>query len=358
MTIHPLLPHKPENRPLIIAGPCSAETEDQVLTTARALAPYGVDLFRAGVWKPRTRPGSFEGMGADGLQWLRRAGEETGLKVATEVANAQHVSAALKAEIDVLWLGARTTANPFSVQEVADALAGVDIAVLIKNPVSPDLKLWQGAIERVSKCGVTRIGAIHRGFSYHGDSRYRNVPRWQIAIDLKRAYPDLPIICDNSHICGRRDMLRAVAQKALDLNFSGYMTEVHPDPDHAWSDADQQITPDQFREMKQRLVFRRLTTDNVEYIDQIEHLRHELDEVDEELLNLLGSRMKLAERIGEYKRRNNIVILQSERWAEILEHAVAKGRMTGLSEEFVTAFFKAVHQESINHQEQVMDQRE
>ncbi len=356
MNFQPLLKDKPANKPLIIAGPCSAETEEQVLATARALAGQGVDLFRSGIWKPRTRPGAFEGIGTEGLSWLRRVKAETGLKVTTEVANTQHVFEALKHQIDVLWLGARTTVNPFSVQEVADALKGVDIPVLIKNPINPDFKLWVGAIERIYKAGITRIGLIHRGFSYHGDTKYRNVPRWQIAIDLKREFPDLPIICDNSHICGRRDTLQAVAQKALDLNFDGYMTEVHPDPDQAWSDAAQQITPQRFLEMKGQLIFRQPTTDNMEFLENLEHLRHEIDELDEELLNLLGTRMRLSERIGEYKHRNNIAILQTSRWNEILERAVLRGQAKGLSEEFVTVFLKAVHQESINHQEKIMNQ--
>ncbi|TXB62265.1 bifunctional 3-deoxy-7-phosphoheptulonate synthase/chorismate mutase type II [Phaeodactylibacter luteus] len=355
MKFQPLLQEKPENKPIIIAGPCSAETEQQVLQTAHGLAGKGVDLYRAGIWKPRTRPGAFEGVGTEGLKWLRRVKEETGMKVTTEVANTQHVFEALKHQIDVLWLGARTTVNPFSVQEVADALKGVDIPVLIKNPINPDYKLWVGAIERIYKAGITKIGVIHRGFSYHGETKYRNVPRWQLAIDLKREFPDLPIICDNSHICGRRDILLPVAQKALDLNFDGIMTEVHPDPDNAWSDAAQQITPSQYLELKEKLVFRLPTTDDMEFLENLEHLRHEIDELDEELLNLLGARMKLAERIGEYKQRNNISILQASRWNEILERAVIKGKMKGLSEEFVTVLLKAVHQESINHQEKVMN---
>ena len=355
MTFRPILDGKTPNDPLIIAGPCSAETEEQVMETARQLAGQQVDLFRAGIWKPRTRPNAFEGVGTQGLAWLRRVKDETGMKVTTEVANTQHVFEALKYGVDVVWLGARTTVNPFSVQEVADALKGVDIPVLIKNPVNPDLKLWIGAIERIYKAGITRIGVIHRGFSYHGDTKYRNVPRWQIPIELKRQFPGLPILCDNSHICGRRDTLHAVAQKAMDLNFNGLMTEIHPDPDNAWSDAEQQITPARYRELMQRLVFRQPTTDDMEFLENLEHLRHEIDEIDEELLNLLSARMKVAERIGEYKKRNNIAILQTTRWNEILERGVAKGQTRGLSEEFISHFLKAVHQESINHQEKVMN---
>lgn len=350
---------KENNQPFIIAGPCSAETEEQVMATAHALAKQGnVDLFRSGIWKPRTRPGSFEGVGKEGLKWLKRVKEETGLKVTTEVAKRDHVFEAVKHGIDVLWLGARTTVNPFSVQEIADALDGVDVPVLIKNPINPDFKLWIGAIERIYKAGITRIGVIHRGFSYHGTTKYRNVPRWQLAIDLKRQFPDLAIICDNSHICGRRDILLDVAQKAMDLSFDGIMTEVHPNPDEAWSDAMQQITPDQFSELAQKLVRRIPTTDDIEYLENLEHLRHEIDEIDEEVINLMSSRMQLAERIGEYKKRNNIAILQPGRWNEILEKAIIKGKVKGLSEEFMAVILKAVHQESINHQAKVMHDQE
>ena len=356
MTFRPIFDDKPANEPFIIAGPCSAETEGQVMRTAHALSAQKVDLFRSGIWKPRTRPDSFEGVGKIGLSWLRRVKDETGLKVTTEVAKTQHVYEALKYGIDVLWLGARTTVSPFAVQEVADALQGVDIPVMVKNPINPDLKLWIGAIERLYKAGITRVAAIHRGFSYHGTTKYRNIPRWQIAIDLKRKFPELPIICDNSHICGRRDILQAVAQKAMDLNYEGLMTEVHPNPDEAWSDAKQQITPDQFKDMMTEIVFRQATTDNMEFLENLEHLRHEIDEVDDELLNLLSARMGLAERIGEYKKRNNIAILQTNRWNEILEKALIKGRLKGLSEEFVAVILKAIHQESINHQAKVMNQ--
>jgi chorismate mutase len=358
MTFRPIIEGKAAHEPLIIAGPCSAETEAQVMRTARELSQQKVDLYRAGIWKPRTRPNAFEGVGSEGLAWLRRVKEETGMKVTTEVANTQHAYEALKYGIDVLWLGARTTVNPFSVQEVADALKGVDIPVLVKNPINPDLKLWIGAIERLYKAGITRIAAIHRGFSYHGDTKYRNVPRWQIPIDLKRQFPDLPIICDNSHICGRRDILQTVAQKAMDLNFNGLMTEVHPHPDEAWSDAEQQVTPEQYQQLMSEIIFRQPTTDDMEFLENLEHLRHEIDELDEELLNLLSHRMRLAEGIGEYKKRKNIAILQASRWNEILERSLAKGRAKGLSEEFVTVVLKAIHQESINHQARIMNSAE
>ena len=344
-------------RPYIISGPCSAETEEQVMKTAHALAKQNIDLFRAGIWKPRTAPGSFEGVGVEGLSWLKRVQAETGMKVTTEVAKREHVFEAIKAGVDVLWIGARTTVNPFAVQEIADALKGTDIPVLIKNPINPDYKLWVGGIKRIYNAGIRKIGVIHRGFSYYGDTKYRNVPRWQIAIDLMREFPDLTFICDNSHICGRRDILEEVAQKALDLNFDGIMTEVHPDPDNAWSDAAQQITPDTFSDLVNNLVVRNTKSNDRTFNATIDHLRHEIDEIDNEVLNLLGKRMKVAEGIGQYKKDNNISILQPSRWSEILAAAVAKGENHGLSEAFISSFLKAIHQESINHQETVMNSK-
>lgn len=356
MKISPVFDKQP-GKPIIIAGPCSAESEEQVLTTARALAKQNIDLFRSGIWKPRTRPGSFEGVGVIGLKWLQKVKQETGLKVTTEVANREHVFEALKHGIDVLWLGARTTVNPFSVQEIADAIKGVDIPVLIKNPINPDVKLWMGAIERIHKAGVTRIGVIHRGFSSFGDSNYRNEPRWQLAIELKRLVPNIQFICDNSHICGRRDTLAFVAQRAMDLQMDGLMTEVHPNPDEAWSDAAQQITPAVFGKLVKGLKLRKESTDDVEYLEHIDDLRHQIDEVDNELMNLYNKRMNLSENIGKYKKKNNISILQSSRWNEILEHSIAKGREKGLSDGFVTQVLTAIHQESINHQTKVMDEK-
>lgn len=356
MQFEPIAPKS--KRPFIIAGPCSAETEGQVMATAKALAEQNIDLFRAGIWKPRTRPGSFEGVGKEGLSWLKRVKEETGLKVTTEVAKAEHVYEALKYGIDVLWLGARTTVNPFSVQEIADAVSGMDIPVLIKNPINPDLPLWMGAIERIYKAGITKIGVIHRGFSFHGETKFRNVPRWQLAIELKRNFPDLMMICDNSHICGRRDLLQEVAQEAMDLNYDGIMTEVHPRPDEAWSDAAQQITPATFRDLVSSLVLRQESSDDVEYLAHIDDLRHQIDEIDDDLLKLLGNRMKVSEKIGEYKKRNNIAILQTSRWNEILDQVMIKANGEGLSENFVNTFLRAVHQESIDHQEKVMNSQE
>ena len=356
MTFKPAIEKAP-GQPILIAGPCSAETEAQMLATAHGLKDQGIDLFRAGIWKPRTRPGSFEGVGKPGLAWLKSVREETGLRVSTEVAKAEHVYEALKHSIDVLWIGARTTVNPFSVQEVADALDGMDIPVLIKNPINPDLSLWIGAIERIYNAGIRRIGVIHRGFSAHGEEKYRNLPRWQLAIELKRRYPDLQLICDNSHICGRRDLLAEVAQEAYDLNYDGLMTEVHPDPDNAWSDAAQQITPQQYQRLMSGLIRRQATTDNIEYLEHIDYLRREIDHIDDEVLKLLGRRMDMAEKIGAYKKRNNIAILQTSRWSEILEKAIAKGHVRGLSEEFITTVLRAIHHESIERQDKVMNDK-
>lgn len=354
MQIKPVFEQTP-GQPIIIAGPCSAETEGQVMQTAKELATHGnIAAFRSGIWKPRTRPGSFEGVGTEGLAWLKRVKEETGLKTTTEVAKAAHVYDCLKAGIDVLWLGARTTVNPFSVQEVADALSGANVPVLIKNPINPDLGLWIGAMERIYKAGITQIGLIHRGFSYHGETIYRNVPRWQLAIEMKRRFPEVQILVDNSHICGRRDLLASIAQEAMDLNFDGIMTEVHPRPDEAWSDAAQQITPATFKELTGGLKMRQQKSDNPVFIGQLAELRRQIDEIDEDMVGMLGRRMRLAEKIGEYKKENNIAILQPDRWQELIDEATRKGSGQGLSAEFMEAYLRAVHQESIDHQEAVM----
>ncbi len=345
-----------KKRPILVAGPCSAETEDQVLETAHALAGQGIDLFRAGIWKPRTRPGAFEGVGKIGLAWLRRAKEETGLKITTEVANGQHVTEALRHGVDVLWIGARTTANPFSVQELADALQGLDMPVLIKNPINADLKLWIGAIERIYQAGIDRIAVVHRGFSKYGEVKYRNVPLWQLPIELKILFPDLQILCDHSHICGKSDLLHEVAQQALDLNFDGLMTEVHPSPANARSDAEQQVTPWQYREMTQELIVRKPAATDRALLQYLLESRREIDALDEKIIEMLHERMKIAERIGGYKRENNIAIYQPERWREILENGLAKGTALGLSEEFISLLMKAIHQESINHQSAVMNE--
>nr|WP_216650067.1 chorismate mutase [Lewinella sp. W8] len=344
-------------RGVVIAGPCSAETEGQVMQTAKELAALGqVDLFRSGIWKPRTRPGSFEGVGTEGLAWLKRVKAETGLKTTTEVAKAAHVYDCLKAGIDVLWLGARTTVNPFSVQEVADALKGTDIPVLIKNPINPDLGLWIGAMERIYKAGITRIGLIHRGFSYHGETIYRNVPRWQLAIEMKRRFPEVQMIVDNSHICGRRDLLAEVAQEALNLNYDGLMTEVHPRPDEAWSDAKQQITPAVFGELIENLRLRKPTANEME-MAKLTELRRQIDEVDNDILGMIGRRMRLADAIGEFKAERNLAVLQEDRWDEILRAATQKGKLQGLSAEFMERYLRAIHQESIDHQDAIVNKK-
>lgn len=343
-------------RPLIISGPCSAETEAQVIETATRLAKTGkVDLLRAGIWKPRTRPGSFEGIGTKGLPWLQQAKKATGIPTAVEVATAKQVEDALHFDVDVLWIGARTTVNPFSVQEVADALRGAKVPVLIKNPINPDLELWTGAVERVAKAGIEQIGLIHRGFSSYGNTEYRNAPMWHLAIEMKRRNPELLIINDPSHICGRRDILLDVAQRAIDLDFDGLMIESHIDPDNAWSDAKQQITPEQLAEMLEAIVWRKEDVASEEYHAALEKLRQQINHLDDELMFILGQRMKIAERIAEYKKENNITVLQTRRWNEILERAYKKGEQLGLSKEFITKYFDAIHLESITHQTKIMN---
>jgi len=345
-----------KKRPLIISGPCSAETEEQVVQTAVRLAATGkVDMLRAGIWKPRTRPGSFEGIGTKGLPWLEQAKKASGLPVAIEVATGKQVEDALHFGVDVLWIGARTTVNPFSVQEVADALKGADVPVLIKNPINPDLELWIGAVERVAKAGIKNIGLIHRGFSSYGNTEYRNAPMWHLAIEMKRRNPDLLLINDPSHICGRRDILLDVAQKAIDLDFDGLIIESHIDPDNAWSDAKQQITPERLGELIGSIIWRKEDINSEELHAAMEKMRSQINQLDDELLQLLGQRMKVADKIGEYKKDNNITILQTNRWNAILERAFGKGDKLGLSKEFVTKYFDAVHMESINHQNKIMN---
>lgn len=343
-------------RPLIISGPCSAETEEQVIETAARLKKTGkVDALRAGIWKPRTRPGSFEGVGTKGLSWVTQARKITGLPVAVEVATAKQVEDALHFDIDILWIGARTTVNPFSVQDVADALRGANVPVLIKNPINPDLELWIGAVERVAKAGIKNIGLIHRGFSSYGNTEYRNAPMWHLAIEMKRRYPDTMILNDPSHISGNRTLLQSVAQKAIDLDFDGIMIESHIDPDKAWSDAKQQVTPERLAEILDGIKWRHETTDQKEFVVALEKLREQINHVDDELMQLLGQRMKIAEKIGEYKKNNNITILQTNRWNEILERAAKKGEALGLTREFITKYYDAVHMESINHQNNIMN---
>ena len=343
-------------RPLIISGPCSAETEEQVIETAERLAKTGkVDMLRAGIWKPRTKPGMFEGIGAKGLPWLQKAKNLTGLPTTVEVATGKQVEDALTFDVDVLWIGARTTVNPFSVQEVADALRGVDVPVLIKNPINPDLELWQGAVERVARAGIKQIGLIHRGFSSYGNTEFRNAPMWHLAIEMKRRMPGMPIINDPSHICGRRDILQATAQKAIDLDFDGLMIESHIDPDNAWSDAKQQITPERLAEMLSAISWRKEDVSSESYHAALDKLREQINHIDDELMQLISQRMSIAEKIGEYKRNNNVTILQSTRWNEVLDKALMKAGKVGLSEEFIVRYMDAIHMESINRQNKIMN---
>lgn len=356
MTMKELVQEKWNKRPLIISGPCSAETEEQVIETAVRLHKTGkVDILRAGIWKPRTRPGSFEGIGTKGLPWMQQAKKITGMPVTVEVATAKQVEDALHFDVDVLWIGARTTVNPFSVQEIADALRGVDVPVLIKNPINPDLELWIGAVERVAKAGIKQIGLIHRGFSSYGNTEYRNAPMWHLAIEMKRRNPDMMLINDPSHICGRRDILQEVAQKAIDLDYDGFIIESHIDPDKAWSDAKQQVTPERLAEMLGSLKWRKEDVASEEYHAALEKLRQQINHLDDELMQILGQRMKVAEKIGQYKKDNNITILQTNRWNEILQRAFDRGDKMGLSKEFVTKYFDAVHMESINHQNKILN---
>jgi len=341
--------------PLVIAGPCSAETEEQVLQIATELKNSDVTIFRAGIWKPRTRPGGFEGVGAVGLKWLQKAKQATGLLMAIEVASAAHVKLALEHDIDVLWIGARTTVNPFAVQEIADALEGTDKIVLLKNPVNPDLSLWIGGLERLYNANIKKLGVIHRGFSTYEKNKYRNNPEWQIAIDMQNRFPDLPMICDPSHITGKRTMIQEVAQQALDLNYDGLMIETHHDPDQAWSDAEQQITPTVLKQMFLDLKVRKTTDNASEYKQRMDTLRLQIDGYDEKLLEIIGNRMQIVDQIGLLKKEKNVAILQNQRWNEILLKMTAEGKEMGLSSDFIMQLFKAIHQESITHQEKVMN---
>ena len=343
------------DHPLVIAGPCSAETEEQVLKIANELKDSDVTVFRAGIWKPRTRPGMFEGVGAIGLDWLKKVKEETGLMTTTEVANKDHVKLALEADIDILWIGARTTVSPFIIQEISDALRGTDKIVLVKNPVNPDLALWMGGLERLYTANIKNLGVIHRGFSTYDKSKYRNNPEWQIAVEFQNRFPDIPLICDPSHIAGRRDLIFDLSQRALDLNFDGLMVETHWDPDNAWSDAKQQVTPKRLIEIMKDLKIRKKTTDEAGYQAELETYREQIDEADQALLDALGKRMKIAASIGKIKKDNNVAVLQNKRWSEILQTMKFEGQQRGLSEDFISRVFKSIHQESINHQQRVIN---
>ncbi len=346
------LPGVPEQRPLVMAGPCSAESEEQVMDTARQLAANGIKIFRAGVWKPRTKPGGFEGHGEVALPWMQRVKEETGMLVATEVATPKHVEAALKAGIDVLWVGARTTANPFAVQELADSLKGIDVPVLVKNPVNPDLELWIGALLRMNQAGIKRLGAIHRGFSSIDQKLYRNAPMWHIPIELHRRYPNLPIIFDPSHTGGRRDLIAPLCQQAMDLGFEGLIVESHCNPYEAWSDASQQVLPEVLDFILDKLTVR----NNVEMTESLASLRKQIDEMDESLITLLTKRMRVSREIGQYKKKHNMAVVQTTRYSEILDKRGVQGSMCGMSPEFIKKVFEAIHEESVRQQIELINQ--
>jgi len=340
---------------LVIAGPCSAESEEQLMTTALELAQLKkVDVLRAGIWKPRTNPGGFEGVGVKGLPWLLEAKKATGLKTAVEVATAKHVEDALSFDVDILWIGARTTVNPFSVQQIADALKGTKTTVLIKNPVNPDVKLWIGAIERLQKIGIEDIGLIHRGFTFYGNTEYRNVPMWQIPIEMKRLFPGMPLLCDPSHICGNRTGLLSVSQKSVDLDYTGLIIESHTNPDVALTDKQQQITPVGLNELLEKLVQKKSNSTEESFVKQLEHLREQINHLDEELISLISNRMNVAKEIGQIKKTGKITVLQSSRYNDILKRALQKGDKVGLSEEFIKTYLEAIHIESIRIQNTIV----
>lgn len=344
-----------EPRPSVVAGPCSAETEEQVMETAKGLKELGINVYRAGIWKPRTHPGSFEGVGSDGLRWLQKARKEYGLKIATEVAGEKHVFECLKFGVDLVWLGARTTANPFLVQEIADALKDTDIPVLVKNPVNPDLDLWIGALERLNRAGIKKLGVIHRGFSTFEKINYRNDPQWQVAIELRSRYPQLPFFVDPSHMAGSRDYIREISQRSLDLGFEGLMIESHCDPSAALSDAKQQLTPAQLSDLLyNQITVRDADSESKEWKENIDQLRAKIDVIDENLLYALGSRMKISRQIGEYKKSNNIAILQTSRWDAVLAKVVEKGKEYGLPKKFIEDVFNAIHETSVEVQNEVI----
>ena len=352
LEITPLaLPGIEAKRPMVIAGPCSAETEEQVLETAKQLSNNGVKIFRAGVWKPRTKPGGFEGVGIEALPWLQRVKAETGMLLATEVATPKHVEAALAAGIDILWIGARTTANPFSVQSIADALKGTDVPVLVKNPVNPDIELWTGALLRINSAGITRLGAIHRGFSSVDSKLYRNPPMWHLPIELKRRFPTLPIICDPSHMGGRRDLIAPLSQQAMDLGFEGLMVESHCNPDCAWSDAKQQVLPEVLDFILDRLVVR----EEMEVTESITQLRKQIDELDNQLMDLLTKRMRVSREIAEYKKLHNMTVVQTTRYSEILDKRATQGSLCGMSPDFIRDIYEHIHEESVRQQLEIMN---
>lgn len=343
------------NKPLIIAGPCSAESEKQMLEIAERMDKDYVQVFRAGIWKPRTKPNSFEGVGAIGLNWLKRVKDEFGFKIATEVATANHAKLALEYDVDYLWIGARSTVNPFTVQEIAEALRDTDKTVLVKNPVNPDLELWIGAIERLQSQNIQKIGAIHRGFSTYKKTKYRNNPQWQIALDFMDKMPEIPLICDPSHICGNREGIFEVSQQAFNFEYDGLMVESHCNPDEAWSDAKQQITPERLLEILKKIELRKSDDENAFYHSQLNRLRNEIDETDQAILEIIAQRMLISTQIGELKKEHNVAVFQPERWKQIRENSIKQGQLLGLSEEFIDKLIKALHQESIQQQNSIMN---
>lgn len=353
LDLKPLDLHCDGERPFVIAGPCSAETEEQVMTTARQLASKGCHIFRAGVWKPRTKPGGFEGNGEEALPWMKRVKEETGMAITTEVATPEHVELALKYGIDILWIGARTTANPFAMQAIADSIRGMDIPVFVKNPVNPDLELWIGAMERINQAGIKRIAAVHRGFSSYEKKIYRNQPMWQIPIELRRRIPDLPIICDPSHIGGSRELIAPLCQQAMDLGFDGLIVETHCDPDKAWSDANQQVTPEVLDYILSLLIIRNKTVTT----EGINELRKQIDELDNNLMDLLSKRMRVSREIGQYKKEHNMTVLQTSRYNEILDKRGAQGSLCGMDAKFIKEIFEAIHEESVRQQIEIINRK-
>ena len=349
-----ILPGISNKRPIVIAGPCSAETEEQVLDTAHRLADRGIKIFRAGVWKPRTKPGGFEGVGADALKWLKKVKEETGMYVTTEVATEKHVQEALKYDIDILWIGARTTVNPFAVQEIANALKGVDIPVLIKNPMSPDLDLWIGSIERIYNAGLHRIAVIHRGFSSYDKNIYRNLPQWHIPIELKRRFPSMPLFCDPSHMGGKRELVASLCQQAMDLNYDGLIIESHCNPDAAWSDKEQQLVPEVLAYLLERLVIR----DTHQTTESLTELRQQLDEIDNELLNILAKRIRISKEIGQYKKEHDMPVLQTLRYDAILKKHTNAAVSLGINPDFLKNIFESIHEESVRLQVELVNQHQ
>ena len=348
-----LLPGVEDKRPMVIAGPCSAETEEQVMETAKDLAKNGVRIFRAGIWKPRTKPGGFEGVGSVGLTWLQEVKKETGMLVATEVANKQHVEEALNAGVDVLWIGARTSANPFAMQEIADSLVGADVPVLVKNPVNPDLELWIGAMQRIYNAGIRQIGAIHRGFSAYGKHLYRNMPQWHIPIELRRRMPELTLICDPSHIGGKRELVAPLSQQAMDMGFDGLIVESHCDPDRAWSDKSQQVTPEVLNFILNMLVVR----DTTQTTESLTLLRQQIDQIDNDLLEALSKRMRISREIGQYKKEHSMPVVQTGRYDDILNSRAAAAEELGMNGDFMKTVYQAIHEESVRQQIEVLNNR-